>query len=220
MAIQVLCGSCKATFTVSDQFAGRTGPCPKCKKPITIPAAPVKAVVIHEPEAPSTTSTATGRAPTAPLKRIDRPVSALQWTLIGAGTVLAIVAAAVARVQWNGQPPVWFQLAGAALLALPCARLGYAAIRDRELQPYQGRSLALRTLICAAVYVAMWVARGYLPVEIEMWEWLYYAPVFVAVGAFAAFACFDFETGAAIAHFSLFLMVTAALRWLAGITSL
>jgi amino acid permease len=98
--------------------------------------------------------------------------------------------------------------------------LGYAAIRDRELQPYQGRSLALRTLICAAVYVALWVARGYLPAEIEMWEWLYYAPVFVAVGAFAAFACFDFETGAAIAHFSLFLMVTAALRWLAGITSL
>ena len=80
MAIQVLCGSCKATFTVSDQFAGRTGPCPKCKKPIMIPSAPVKAVVIHEPEAPSTTSTATGRAPTAPLKRIDRPVSALQWT--------------------------------------------------------------------------------------------------------------------------------------------
>ena len=220
MAIQVLCGSCKATFTVSDQFAGRTGPCPKCKKPITIPATPVKAVVIHEPEAPSTTSTATGRAPTAPLKRTDRPVSALQWTLVGVGTVLAVVAAAVARVQWDRDPPAWFLLAGAVILAIPCARLGYAAIRDRELQPYRGRSLLLRTLICAAVYVALWVARGYLPAEIEMWEWLYYAPVFIAVGAFAAFACFDFDSGSAIAHFSLFLMVSAALRWLAGITHL
>ena len=53
-----------------------------------------------------------------------------------------------------------------------------------------------------------------------MWEWLYYAPVFIAVGAFAAFACFDFDSGSAIAHFSLFLMVSAALRWLAGITHL
>ena len=142
MAIQVLCGSCKSTFTVSDQFAGRTGPCPKCKKPITIPAAPVKAVVIHEPEAPATTSSATGRAPTAPLKRSDRPVSALQWTLVGVGTVLAVVSAAVARVQWDRDPPAWFLLAGAAILAIPCAWLGYAAIRDRELQPHRGRSLA------------------------------------------------------------------------------
>jgi hypothetical protein len=105
-------------------------------------------------------------------------------------------------------------------MAIPCAWLGYTAIRDRELQPYQGRSLVLRTLICAAVYVALWVARGFLPAEIEMFEWLYYGPVFVAIGAFTAFACFDFETGAAVAHFSLFLMVTAALRWLAGIPHL
>ena len=130
------------------------------------------------------------------------------------------MAAAVARVQWDRDPPAWFLLAGAVILAIPCARLGYAAIRDRELQPYRGRSLLLRTLICAAVFVALWVARGYLPAEIEMWEWLYYAPVFIAVGAFAAFACFDFDSGSAISHFSLFLMVSAALRWLAGITHL
>ena len=220
MAIQVLCGSCKATFTVSDQFAGRTGPCPKCKAPITIPAAPIKGVVVHEPEAPSTTSTATGRAPTAPLKRTDRPVTALQWTLIAAGAVLAIVAAAVARVSFEGHPPAWLLLAGAAILALPCAWLGYAAIRDRELQPYRGRSLAIRTLICAAVYVALWVARGYLPPEMDMWMWIYAGPVFIAIGAFAAFACFDFETGAAVAHFSLFLLASGALRWLAGVTHL
>ena len=38
MAIAVLCPGCKSQFTVSDQYAGRTGPCPKCKKSITIPA--------------------------------------------------------------------------------------------------------------------------------------------------------------------------------------
>lgn len=220
MAIQVLCGSCKSTFSVSDQFAGRTGPCPKCKAPITIPAAPVKGVVIHEPEAPSTTSTATGRAPTAPLKRTDRPVSALQWTLVGVGAIVAITAAVVARVQFAGSPPPWLLLAGGSLIALPCAWLGYAVIRDRELQPYRGRSLLLRSAICAAVYVVLWVARAYLPPEIDLWMWLYVGPVFVAIGAFAAFACFDFESGAAVTHFSLFLLVSAALRWIAGVPNL
>lgn len=221
MAIQVLCGSCKSTFTVSDQFAGRTGPCPKCKAPIKIPDAPIKGVVVHEPEAPSTTSTATGRAPLAPLKRLDRPVSALQWTLVGAGLVLALAAAAAARVVFAGAPPDWLLLAGAAAIAVPSAWLGYVAIRDRELAPYSGRSLAIRSLVCAAVYVALWVARvGFLPPEIDMWEWLYYGPVLVGIGAFAAFAAFDFEPGSALAHFSLFLLLSAGLRWLAGVSHL
>ena len=56
MAIAVLCPGCKSQFTVSDQYAGRTGPCPKCKKPITIPAVTAAAVTIHEPEAPDSGS--------------------------------------------------------------------------------------------------------------------------------------------------------------------
>ena len=44
MAIQVLCSGCGSRFAVSDRFAGKTGPCPKCKKPITIPTPAVKAV--------------------------------------------------------------------------------------------------------------------------------------------------------------------------------
>lgn len=37
MAIAVSCPSCKAKFSVSDKFAGKQGPCPKCKTTITIP---------------------------------------------------------------------------------------------------------------------------------------------------------------------------------------
>ena len=139
MAIQVLCGNCKATFSVSDRFAGQTGPCPKCKSPIKIPEAPVQAVVVHEPEAPSTTA-AGGRAPTAPLKRLDRPVTPLAWTMLAVGTVLAVTAALVARFQFPGGPPEPLLLAGAGLLAIPCAWIGYAAIRDRELAPQIGRA--------------------------------------------------------------------------------
>lgn len=219
MAIQVLCGNCKATFSVSDRFAGQTGPCPKCKSPIKIPEAPITGVVVHEPEAPSTTA-ASGRAPTAPLKRLDRPVTPLQWTVLAVGVVLAVMASLVARYRFPDGPPATILLAGAALLAIPCAWLGYAAIRDRELAPHAGRSLLLRTLVCAGVYAGLWWARSFLPEQIELFEWLWYGPMFIAVGAFAAFACFDFEPGTAIAHFSLYLLVTAALRWLAGVSHL
>lgn len=39
MPILVTCPGCKAQFNVSEKFAGKTGPCPKCKAPIKIPAA-------------------------------------------------------------------------------------------------------------------------------------------------------------------------------------
>lgn len=220
MAIQVLCGSCKATFTVSDRYAGQTGPCPKCKQPITIPATPVKAVVIHEPEAPSTTSTATGRAPTSAVEAdrpacLGPPVDPRRRRHGARGRVRR------GGPRSMGQRPTGLVPPGRCGDPRdPLCKAGIRGDPRPRAQPYRGRSLLLRTLICAAVYVALWVARGYLPAEIEMWEWLYYAPVFIAVGAFAAFACFDFDSGSAIAHFSLFLMVSAALRWLAGITHL
>ena len=39
MPIPVICPGCKASFRVSDKFAGKTGPCPKCKTTIKIPEA-------------------------------------------------------------------------------------------------------------------------------------------------------------------------------------
>ncbi len=39
MAIQVTCMSCGARFAVEDKYAGREGPCPKCKAVIRVPAA-------------------------------------------------------------------------------------------------------------------------------------------------------------------------------------
>ena len=93
MAIAVICPGCNSRFSVSDQFAGQTGPCPKCKKPIKIPAVTAEAVVIHEPEAPVTSSTGTGRAPTAPIRRLDKPIGAMRFVAVGAAAVAALAAA-------------------------------------------------------------------------------------------------------------------------------
>lgn len=221
MPIQVVCPGCKGRFTVSDQFAGRTGPCPKCKRPITIPKPAAQAVTIHEPEAPATSSQGTGRIPTAPITSTERPVSRLQFALVGIGAIGCLLGAGIARATWRpGQTPPWALATAAVVLAFPCTAIGYRITRDRELEPYRGRDLFMRVTICALVYAALWGIRALVPAEMttEMWQWLYVAPIFFGIGALASFATLDLDWGAAVAHFSLYVLVTALLRWLAGFT--
>jgi hypothetical protein len=238
MPIPVVCPSCKSRFTVSDQFAGRTGPCPKCKQPITVPTPAAKAVVIHEPEAPVASSSGTGKAPTAPIKRRNKPVSLTSFAVAAAGAVVFMGIAAMLPVIYPPLPagnaaagsrttiPTWLLLAGGLVAALPTVVLGYAAVRNRELEPYQGRPLAVRVLICSLVYAALWAVRGAIPwlnpewQLTEMYEWFMLGPLFVAAGGLAALATLDLEPGNAAVHFSFYVLFTALLRWLAGLPPL
>lgn len=220
MPIQVVCPGCKSRFSVSDQFAGRTGPCPKCKRPITIPKPAAEAVTIHEPEAPVVSSQGTGRVPTAPIASTERPVSRLQFALVGIGAIGCLLGAWLTGSNAPGKAPAWALATAAVALAFPCAAIGYRIARDRELEPYRGRALVIRVAICALVYAALWGVRALVPAEMttEMWQWLYVAPIFFGLGALASFATLDLEWGAAVVHFSLYVLVTALLRWLAGFT--
>ena len=233
MPITVVCPGCKSRFTVSDQFAGRTGPCPKCKQPIKIPEPAAKSVVIHEPERPAATSSGTGKAPTAPLKKRDKPVPIRAFVMTAVGALAFLGAARSLPLVYPPIPPsgtgplqssipAWLLLAGAFVAAVPAVLLGYAAVRNRELEPYRGRPLLLRTLICAAVYAALWGVRGLLPAEqtAELWQWFTIGPLFVAAGGLAALATLDLEPGNAAIHFSFYVLFTALLRWLAGLLPL
>jgi predicted Zn finger-like uncharacterized protein len=237
MPIPVVCPSCKSRFTVSDQFAGRTGPCPKCKQTIKVPTPAAKAVVIHEPEAPVASSSGTGKAPTAPIKRRNKPVSLGSFGAAAIGAVLFMGIAALLPVVYPPQAggdeatsrtsiPTWLLLGGGFAAALPAVLLGYAAVRNRELEPYQGRPLAVRVLTCALVYAALWAIRGAIPWVnpawqlTDMYEWFMLGPLFVAAGALAALATLDLEPGGAAVHFSFYVLFTALLRWLAGLPPL
>jgi hypothetical protein len=235
MPIPVVCPGCKSRFTVSDQFAGRTGPCPKCKQPLTVPKPAAESVVIHEPE-PPVSSSGSGRAPTAPLKKRDRPVPAKAFILAAAGGLAFMIAAAVLPqffppVVGEGSVatstiPAWLLLAGAFAAAIPAVLLGYAAVRNRELEPYRGQPLLVRTLACAAIYATLWGVRGLIPLInpdwqlTDMYEWLMIGPLFVAAGSLAALATLDLEWGNAAVHFSFYVLFTALLRWLAGLPPL
>ena len=216
MAIQVICPGCRSTFTVSDKFAGRTGPCPKCKKPITVPSNAVKEVKIHGPEDEPARP---GRASATPIVFVEHHVPKAAFMAVAVGAVATLLLALVARLLWGpGQAPVWLLAATACIVAMPCAWVGYQLVRDRDLEPYFGRPLLLRTAICGAVYAALWLVKGFLPPELtnEMWPWVYLGPPFLFAGALAALATLDLDWGTGAAHFSLYVMFTALLRWLAG----
>ncbi|MFM8890908.1 MAG: hypothetical protein ACKOTB_04645, partial [Planctomycetia bacterium] len=154
MAIRVLCGGCRTTFTVSDKFAGRTGPCPKCKKPITVPAAPVKEVTIHGPEEEQ--AARPGRPPLAPIEFKEEPIPSAAYVAVAAGGLVLLIMAFLARLACGvGGVPPWMIGAGVSLAAMPCAWLGYEIMRNRDLEPYRGRTLLIRTAVCGAVYAAL-----------------------------------------------------------------
>jgi hypothetical protein len=149
----------------------------------------------------------------------ERPVSAIQFVAVGVGFVTCLIGAVLARVAWQpGQAPPWALATASIVLAFPCVAIGYRLARDRELEPYRGRALAIRVTICALVYALLWGVRSFVPTEMtsEMWQWLYVAPIFCGIGGLAALASLDLDWGAAVAHFSLYVLVTATLRWLAG----
>ena len=221
MAIKVICPGCRATFTVSDKFAGRTGPCPKCKKPITVPSDAVKEVTIHAPEEEAVRS---GRGPTAPIVFVEQPTSRAALIAVGVGAVAAMLLAFLSRSAWGGpgQAPLWLLAATACIVGPPFAWLGYEIVRDRDLESYRGRTLLFRSAICGTVYAALWMVKGFLPPDLtsEMWPWVYLGPPFFMAGGLAALAAFDLDWGTSVAHYSLYVMFTALLRWLAGFSPL
>ena len=124
MAISVVCSGCKTRFNVSDQFAGRTGPCPKCKKLIKIPQRAAGEVTIQEPE-PPTGSPSTTRMPTAPIIFKEDTVSLLSIVSVAIVVLGSLFLSILFRYTWGpGNTPTAILVAGAIVFSFPCAWCG------------------------------------------------------------------------------------------------
>src|SRR5690242_8110423 len=100
MAIDVTCPACHTRFQVSEKFAGKSGPCPKCKKTIKVPELKEQ-VVIHAPEV----SGPVDSKGVAVLKPIARTEVRLSMPVIAGivGSVLVVLITAFAlRVAYPG----------------------------------------------------------------------------------------------------------------------
>ena len=221
MPIAVVCPGCKARFSVSDKFAGKKGPCPKCKGVIQVPEIKAEEVQIHAPEVFASAGKDTkGRPLSKPIPRAETKLGPAVIAAI-AGVAVAALAGAIG-VRFAGDGLRW-PLVPIGLLALSpaVAVAGYSFLRDDELEPYRGRSLWLRATICAVVYAVLWglfaIAQRVFGFTGETWQWLFLGAVFVPLGAAASWASLDLDFGSGSMHFSFYLLVTIVLALVANV---
>ncbi len=222
MPIAVLCAGCKARFSVSDKFAGKRGPCPKCKAIIQIPALAAPEIKIAEPEQyASAGKDKKGRPVSKPIPRQETKFKPAVVGAIVLGVVVTFAVAYISRAAPAGLK--WIVIAlGLAMVSPPVAVGSYNVLRNDELEPYSGRSLWLRATLCSLAYGLLWAAFMFIPGDMlsEPWEWLFVGPLFVAIGAAAAWASFDIDFASGSIHYGFYLVVTLLLRATIGLAPL
>lgn len=223
MSIQVTCPSCLSRFQVSDKFAGQSGPCPKCKKPIKIPER-TDEVVIHAPRDDSPKDSK-GRSVLKPIKRTETKVTRT-GIIVTAATVLGLLIAAAA-VRFVPSLPNWVvAVVGAILVAPPAIYAGYAFARDAELEPFAGADLRNRILVLTPILALLWLLYAYIPVylfeldapsEMSLFMSGVMIVVVLAAGTFAAANTLDLEISGGLSVAGLYVVSVLVLALIAGI---
>lgn len=223
MPIHVICPGCHSRFQVNNKFAGKTGPCPKCKRTIQVPSADQQ-IVIHAPE--HSEAGAKDAAGQHVLKPIERTKTTLRPLAVLGGVVFFSLVMVAAMLVRNVENQSFFLILGAIGLAPPIAWVGYAFLRNSELEAYTGISLVTRTLVCAILYAATWAlyswsyGRFFGAAPLETWNLLLLGPLFTFFGTAIAYLCYDLDWGSAFFHYCLYLLVTIVLRLLLGLPAL
>ena len=221
MSIRVTCIKCHTRFNVSDKFAGKKGPCPKCKTTIKIPDKDEQ-VVVHEPEI-SGPKSITGEAILNPIRRKEVKLTSVHITLVVSLLVLFLICALVFRFMLTNkfEFPSWILWISSIAIAPPICFAGYFMLRDQELSGYIGKELWVRILICSAIYALLWIA---MPVgkyafsdNYETGSWIMALIIMAAGGGVAGIACFDLDYLMGVVHYGLYLGFCLVGRLIAGI---
>lgn len=245
MPIDVTCTGCKARFQVSDKFAGKQGPCPKCKTVIQVPEKSEQ-VVVHAPEVTGPKDSK-GTAVLKPITRKDTRLTPLLLTCL-IGSVLLVLGGAIGlRYLYPLPPPekpvpgqmarkaakpverpvpTAFLALGAIILAPPLCWAGYSFLRDDELEAISGKELLTRTAICSASYALLWaiyllvksLALGGVSPDATTMLWL--VPPFVVAGGAAGYGCFNLTYSVGLVHYGFYLVCTVLLRLVIGLSVL
>ncbi len=216
MSIIVVCPGCLKSYKVSDKSAGKSAPCPNCKRPLQIPTKESE-VKVHVPEAfAGGGKSAAGKLVTKPIAHIDVKLKPVAMAIL----VVAVVAVLV--VTWflgrAGFLDTIAVAAGLLIISPPLAVAAYEMLRDDEFEPFRGGSLYLRSAACGWAYALLWGVFAMLSPYIvtgEVWNWFFVLP-FIGVGALVPMGAFDFEFGDGAFHCGFYLVATLLLRWAAG----
>ncbi|WP_235908897.1 hypothetical protein [Roseiconus nitratireducens] len=209
---------------MSDKFAGKTGPCPNCKKPIEIPKEGEE-VVIHAPRDDSPKDS-TGQSVLKPIRRKETDVTR-RGLIITLGAILAVfVCALVFRFTGPAGAPLWAQLLGIVLLAPPLVWAGYQFLYDQEREPYVGPELRNRVLICSAIFAVLWCVYACVPTyifELNQAAEMSYTVfgitlcIMIALGALASAGAFELEYFSGVIHAGLYFITIVLLALTSGV---
>jgi hypothetical protein len=223
MPIQVTCPGCLTRFNVSEKYAGKEGPCPKCKQKIRVPDASEQ-IVVHAPES-SGPKDAAGRPVLKPLTRVESKVTRTR-VAIAVVSVLAMIGAAIGiRIGFPEAPPWWSLFGGALLIGPPVVWAGYAFLRDQELAAYSGRELWLRVIVCSIAFAALWGIYWFAPAyvmeldSVSQVSWGIAGATLIAmlaIGTGISLLALELEPTSAAFHAAMYLAATLGLAFLAG----
>ena len=220
MPISVTCPGCLSRFTVSDKYAGKKGPCPKCKKDLIVPDKSQE-VVIHAPEIGPKDSK--GVSVLKPLKRAEFKLSTREIIVACVLTVVSIGLSVFAR--GFPEPPILLSALGVIALAFPLAWVGYSFFHDDELEEYSGKERSARVGVCASIFAVTWGLYWFLAfymgrktlAEVESIEFAMFLGTMFVVGTLGSMAAMELDFGQALLHFSMYFAVTFLLAILSGV---
>lgn len=218
MAIPVTCPSCLKRFSVSDKFAGKSGPCPSCQKTIKIPDK-TEEVVIHAPD-DAVPKDSKGKSILKPIRRQEVNLSLPVILAASLGTIV-VFGLALGFGLSGGAPTVLLAISS-LLLALPLVFVGYWFLHDDELAGFKGRELLIRCGVCAVLFAAIWAVYAFVPrylnddAEVTGIQIVMLLPVMIGLGTAASVLALELEIIQGILHYAFYLGITFVLAWLAG----
>ncbi|MEQ1828355.1 MAG: hypothetical protein ABL921_20510 [Pirellula sp.] len=222
MPISVTCPGCLTRFTVSDKYAGKKGPCPKCKKELVVPDK-TQEVVIHAPEL-SGPKDSKGTVVLKPLKRAEFKLSKTETIVAVALTVLCLGMSLYARFAF-AQPPTWILAMGVVVLSFPLAWIGYTFFHDDELAEYSGKERNTRVGICAAIFALTWglywMLSSYMGnkvlADVDPLQFAVFIALMFLAGTVGSLAVMELEVGQSLMHYAMFFGITLLLAMVAGL---
>ena len=152
-SIRVTCPGCHTRFNVSEKFAGKEGPCPKCKKTITIPAKEEKVVIHEQDKGPKDSS---GKKLSKPIARAETNLSSVHLVLIIGCILLFFVVALMMRFMGldKGSQNILLYV-GALIVAIPAAYAAYTFLRNQDAGSFLGKELWARVGVCGLLYLSL-----------------------------------------------------------------
>lgn len=221
MPIRVTCNKCHTRFNVSEKFAGKEGPCPKCKTKIRVPDASEE-VVIAAPKMSGPVDSK-GQAVLKPLSRKETKISRIQLTLIAASMIGFLAIAFVMRIMIPEKAdfPDWLLAISAFLVAPPLVYVAYAFLREQDLDGFVGNELWARVMICSAVYALTWIAMPLAAFAFndsyEVGSFVIAGVAMLGIGGVTGMLSFDFDYFMGSVHYGLYMATCLLGRWLAGV---